>query len=182
MLTLVTSNPNKKTEVEAILVGVEISTKALELPEIQSMNLKEIVLAKARSAFAMVCAPVLVEDVSFEMECLNGFPGPFVKWWKQVVGYELALEIAKLENKYGATARCGSAYCNGDDVCYAEGVVKGRLTAKKGESGFGFDPYFIPEGHEKTFAQMSIEAKNGLSHRARAFKELRSELKAAGVI
>ena len=182
MLTLVTSNPNKKIEVEEILVGVEITAKALELPEIQSMDLKEIVLAKARSAFAMVGAPVLVEDVSFEMECLNGFPGPFVKFWKQVVGYELALEIANLQNKYGATARCGAAYCNGDDVRYAEGVVKGRLTAKKGESGFGFDPYFIPEGHEKTFAQMSIEAKNGLSHRARAFKELRSELKAMGVI
>jgi non-canonical purine NTP pyrophosphatase (RdgB/HAM1 family) len=182
MLTLVTSNPNKKIEVEEILVGVEITTKALEIPEIQSMNLKEIVLAKARSAYAVVGSPVLVEDVSFELECFKGFPGPFVKWWKQVVGYELALEVAKLENKYGAVARCGAAYCNGDDVRYVEGIVKGRLTSKRGESGFGFDPYFVPEGHEKTFAQMSLEAKNGLSHRARAFKELRSELKAAGVL
>ena len=182
MLTLVTSNPNKKIEVEEILVGVEITTKALEIPEIQSMDLKEIVLAKARSAYAMVGSPVLVEDVSFELDCLNGFPGPFVKWWKQVVGYELAHEVAKLENKYGAIARCGAAYCDGNDVRYAEGVIKGRLTEKTGESNFGFDPYFIPEGHEKTFAQMSLEAKNGLSHRARAFKELRSELKAAGVI
>lgn len=182
MLTLVTSNPNKKIEVEEILVGVEITTKALEIPEIQSMDLKEIVLAKAKAAYAMVGSPVLVEDVAFELECLKGFPGPFVKFWKQVVGYELALEIANLQNKYGATARCGAAYCNGDDVHYVEGVVNGRLTAKKGESNFGFDPYFIPEGHEKTFAQMSIEAKNGLSHRARAFKELRNELKAVGVI
>jgi len=182
MLTLVTSNPNKKIEVEEILVGVEIAAAALELPEIQSMDLKEIVMAKARSAYAMVGAPVLVEDVSFEMECLNGFPGPFVKWWKEVVGYELALEIARFQNKYGATARCGAAYCNGDDIRYVEGVVNGRLTSKKGESNFGFDPYFVPEGHEKTFAQMPPEAKNGLSHRARAFKELRNGLKAAGVI
>jgi non-canonical purine NTP pyrophosphatase (RdgB/HAM1 family) len=182
MLTLVTSNPNKKIEVEEILVGVEITTKALELPEIQSMDLKEIVTAKAKAAYAMVGAPVLVEDVSFELECLNGFPGPFIKWWQQVVGYELAVEIANLQNKYGAVARCGAAYCSGDDVRYAEGVVKGRLTTKKGESGFGFDPYFIPDGHERTFAQMGPEAKNGLSHRARAFKELRSELKAAGVL
>jgi len=86
MLTLVTSNPNKKIEVEEILTGVEITTKALDIPEIQSVSLKEIVLAKARAAFAMVGAPVLVEDVSFEMDCLNGFPGPFVKFWKQVVG------------------------------------------------------------------------------------------------
>ena len=99
MLTLVTSNPNKKIEVEEILVGVEITTKALELPEIQSMDLKEIVIAKAKSAYALVGAPVLVEDVAFELECLNGFPGPFVKFWKQVVGYELALEIANLQNK-----------------------------------------------------------------------------------
>ena len=182
MLTLVTSNPNKKIEVEEILTGVDIVTKALELPELQSMDLKEIVHAKAKAAYALVGAPVLIEDVSFELECMNGFPGPFGKWWHQVVGYDLAVEIANLQNKYGATARCGAAYCNGDDIRYAEGVVKGRLTAKKGDSKFGFDPYFIPDGHEKTFAQMSPEAKNGLSHRARAFKELRSELKAAGVI
>jgi non-canonical purine NTP pyrophosphatase (RdgB/HAM1 family) len=182
MLTLVTSNPNKKIEVEEILVGIEITTKALEIPEIQSLDLKEIVFAKAKAAYAAMGTPVLVEDVSFELGCLKGFPGPFVKWWKQAVGYELAVEIAKIENKYDAIARCGAAYCDGNDVLYAEGVVKGRLTDKAGESGFGFDPYFVPEGHEKTFAQMSPEAKNGLSHRARAFKELRTELKALGVL
>jgi non-canonical purine NTP pyrophosphatase (RdgB/HAM1 family) len=182
MITLVTSNPNKKIEIEEILVGADITTASPEIPEIQSVDLKEIVAAKAKAAYAAIGSPVLVEDVAFELDCLNGFPGPFVKWWHKVAGYDLAVEIAGLQNKYGAIARCGAAYCNGDEVCYVEGVVKGRLTSKKGESGFGFDPYFIPEGHEKTFAQMSPEAKNGLSHRARAFKELRNELKARGVL
>ena len=182
MLTLVTSNPNKKIEVEEILAGVEIATAALELPEIQSMDLKEIVVAKAKSAYAMVGAPILVEDVGFDLECLNGFPGPFGKFWNKIVGYELAYGIAKLQNKYGATARCGAAYCDGGDVRYVEGVVRGRITTKTGDSNFGFDPYFIPDGHEKTFAQMSPEAKNGISHRARAFKALRDELKGLGII
>jgi XTP/dITP diphosphohydrolase len=182
MLTLVTSNPNKKIEVEEILTGAEITTKAVELPEIQSLDLKEIVMAKVRSAYEAVGSPVLVEDVSFELECMNGFPGPFGKFWHHLVGYELAYEIAKLQNKYGAIARCGAAYCDGKNVSYAEGIVKGRITTKTGESKFGFDPYFIPEGHEKTFAQMTPEAKNVLSHRARAFKELRNELKAAGIV
>jgi XTP/dITP diphosphohydrolase len=182
MLTLVTSNPHKKAEVVEILIGAQIESRALELPEIQSLSLREIVEAKARSAYGMVKAPVLVEDVSFEIEALNGFPGPFVKWWKQVVGYELAVRIAEEDSKYSAVAKCGAAYCDGGRVIYAEGVVRGRICEKAGESGFGFDPYFIPEGHEKTFAQMGIEAKNGISHRARAFKVLRDELKGLGII
>jgi non-canonical purine NTP pyrophosphatase (RdgB/HAM1 family) len=182
MLTLVTSNPNKKAEVEEILNDVHFDSAALELPEIQSMNLREVVEAKVKAAYATLKRPVVIEDVSLELEALNGFPGPFVKWWKQVVGYELAVRIAKEDSKYGAIAKCGAAYHDGERFTYAEGVCRGRLVAKAGESGFGFDPYFVPEGHEKTFAQMSREAKNGISHRARAWKGLRDELKGLGII
>lgn len=182
MLTLVTSNPNKKIEIEEILNGIELASESHGVPEIQSLILKEVVEAKAKAAYALAKKPVVIEDVSFELEALNGFPGPFVKWWKQIVGYELAVRIAKEDSKYGATAKCGAAYCDGKECIYAEGVCKGRFTAKAGESGFGFDPYFIPEGHEKTFAEMSMEAKNGISHRARAWKALREELKGLGII
>jgi len=182
MLTLVTSNPNKKIEVEAILGGVELQTKALEIPEIQSVILSEVVEAKARSAYGMAKTPVLVEDVSFEIAALSDFPGPFVKWWKQVVGYDLALRIAKAEGKFGALAKCGAAYCDGGRFVYAEGVVQGRLSEKMGDSDFGFDPYFIPEGKEETFAQMGTEAKNAISHRSLAFRELHRQLKELGII
>lgn len=182
MLTLVTSNPHKKIEVEEILNDSRLETKALELPELQSMDLKEIVMAKAKAAYEMVKSPVVVEDVGFELEVFNGFPGPLGKWWHKVVGYDLAARIAKDDSKYGAVAKCGAAYCDGERTIYAEGAAKGRLVAKTGESGFGFDPYFVPEGHEKTYAQMSPEAKNGISHRARAWKALRDELKGLGVL
>lgn len=182
MLTLVTSNPNKKIEVEEILNGVEIQTKALEIPEIQSMDLKEIVLAKVKSAYEMVGSPVLIEDVSFELEVLKGFPGPLGKWWCKVAGYDLAVELAQSHSQYGAVAKCGAAYYDGEHLVYAEGVSKGKLVPKTGESNFGFDPYFIPEGHERTYAEMGLEAKNGISHRARAFKALRDDLKGLKLI
>jgi XTP/dITP diphosphohydrolase len=182
MLTLVTSNPNKIIEIEELLNGVGIASEAHDVPEIQSLDLKEVVMAKARAAFALAGKPVVIEDVSFEIEALNGFPGPFVKWWNQVVGYDLAVRLSREDSKYGAVAKCGAAYCDGNACIYAEGISKGRISMKAGDSGFGFDPYFVPEGHEKTFAEMGSEAKNGISHRARAWKALREELRGLGII
>lgn len=182
MITLVTSNPNKKIEVEEILNDIRLDSVAVELPEIQSMNLREVVEAKVKAAYDALKIPVAIEDVGFDLEIFNGFPGPFGKWWHKVVGYDLAARIAKEDSKYGAVARCGAAYYNGERLVYFEGVCRGRLVEKRGQSNFGFDPYFVPEGHEKTFAEMSLEAKNGISHRARAWKGLRTELKGLGII
>ncbi|NBS41857.1 non-canonical purine NTP pyrophosphatase, partial [bacterium] len=88
MITIVTGNPNKLKELQAIFSDVEMGMRSVDIPEIQSLDLEEIVRAKVRSAFEAVGGPVIIEDVSFEIAALNGMPGPFVKWWAKTAGYE----------------------------------------------------------------------------------------------
>ncbi len=176
MITLVTGNPKKLRELQVIMDGVEMTSAAIDVPEIQSINLEEIVRAKVRSAFEAVGGPVIVEDVSFEISALRGMPGPFVKWWAKTAGYEPALIVCEKTGDWGARAICGSAYCDGDRLEYAEAVVIGRLTAKSDGEGFGFDYYFIPDGYDQTFAQLGLEVKNQISHRARSLRMLREKL------
>jgi inosine triphosphate pyrophosphatase len=176
MITLVTGNPNKLKELQVIMAGVEMTSVSIDVPEIQSMDLEEIVRAKVRAAFDAVGGPVIVEDVSFEIAALGGMPGPFVKWWAKTAGFEPALIVCESAGNWTARARCGSAYCDGTRVEYAEGVVTGRLTSKSGTEGFGFDPYFIPDGYDQTFAQLGLDMKNQISHRARSFRMLREKL------
>ncbi len=176
MITFVTGNPNKLREIQAILTGVEMVTKAVDVPEIQSMVLKEIVLAKAEAAFLSVNGPVIVEDESFEVAAFGGMPGPFVKWWEKAAGYETALLVCNQTGNFSAAAKCGAAYFDGKRFEYVEGSVDGRLTNKSEGDGFGFDFYFVPDGYDKTFAQLGPEIKNQISHRACALKALQQKL------
>lgn len=172
MITLVTGNPNKLKEIRVILGDMEITSRAIDVPELQSTSLEEIVRAKVRAAFDAVGSPVIVEDVSFEVDALGGMPGPFVKWWAKAAGYEPALTVCEKAGNWKARAVCGSAYCDGDRVEYAEAAVEGRLTHKSDGEGFGFDYYFVPDGYEQTFAQLGLEVKNQISHRARSLRAL----------
>lgn len=176
MITLVTGNPNKLRELQAIMEGTDVTSREIDVPEIQSMNLEEIVRAKVRSAFDAVGSPVIVEDVSFEISALNGMPGPFVKWWAKTAGYEPALIVCEKTGDWAAKAICGSAYCDGDRLEYVEAEVTGRLTAKSEGDGFGFDFYFIPDGYDRTFAQLGPDIKNQISHRARSLRMLKEKL------
>jgi len=177
-ITLVTGNPNKAREVAAIL-GFEIGTQALDLPEIQSFSLEEIVREKVATAFARVGSPVLVEDVSFEIAALNGFPGPFIKFWEKQRGHDL---YPKLNQAFGtdrAAACAGVGYADKNGVIFVESRIEGRVTSRRGEegSGWGFDYYFQPDGYDGTFAKLGADVKNNISHRARAWAAMRDELR-----
>jgi len=176
MITLVTSNAEKLKELRTIMSGVELEMRSIDTPEIQSMDLEEIVRAKARSAFEAVGGPVIVEDVSFEVAAVGGMPGPFIKWWNKAAGYESLLVLCRHTDDWRATARCGSAYFDGTRLEYAEAAVHGRLTEKSGGEGFGFDFYFIPDGYDQTFAELGNEIKNRISHRGRSLRTLREKL------
>lgn len=182
MLTLVTSNPNKAKEFARILVGAEMETIALELPELQSASLEEIVRAKLEAAYAKVGRPVLVEDISFEIGCLNGFPGPFIKFYAQKVGYERTLQIAETVGDFSARGVCGLGYADGNQVIYVEGDMRGTLTARSEGEGWGFDFYFIPEGYTETFAELGPEKKDELSHRGNALRAMHDRLKNEGIL
>src|SRR3989338_6541110 len=164
-LTLVTGNPNKALEIGMILGIEDLVSRAIHTPEIQSFSLEEIVKVKAEFAQKECGSPVVVEDVSFDLEVLKGFPGPFVKFWENNVGYELAVEIAEKLGNDRVMIRCGVGYADEARFFYTEGVVRGRIVPRRGEGGFGFDFFVLLDGQEKTYGEMSKEEKNAISHR-----------------
>ena len=156
----------------------------LDLPEIQSMVLQEVVEAKVKSAWNELQVPLLVEDVSFSLDAMKGFPGPFVKFWQEKAGYDLAVKIADELGNNRVTVSCGVAYFDGNEVLYTEGSVQGKIVAKREGEGFpgGFDFYFVPDGSNLAFSEMGLEAKNAISHRFRGWSEMKHLLIEKGII
>jgi non-canonical purine NTP pyrophosphatase (RdgB/HAM1 family) len=173
--TLVTSSPHKAEEIAAI-VGTALPTAALDLPEIQSLDLREVLRHKAREAFVRLNRPAVVEDVSLELAGLNGFPGPLVKWLLKASGPEGLIALCRGTGDWRARAVCGVLGWDGKREVWAEGVAEGTIApAPRGASGFGWDPVFIPEGREHTFAQMDGGKKNAISHRGAAWRSFAAQ-------
>ncbi len=173
----VTSNLGKLREAEEVL-GCPLRHRALDLPEIQSLDLVEVVRAKAGAAFERLGAPVLVEDTSLELAGLGGFPGPLVRWLLASVGPEGICRIASCFDDRSATVRCLACAFEGGSEVLGEGVVTGRIArAPRGRRGFGWDSAFVPDGGDgRTYAEMDSAEKNAISHRRRAFEALREVL------
>ncbi len=179
-LVFVTSNDGKLREAEAVL-GRSLDHHALDLPEIQSLDLEEVVRGKAASAWEELGRPVLVEDTGLELAGLGGFPGPLVRWLLTSVGPEGICRIAHCFSNPRATARCLICATDGTAEVFGEGVVDGLIAeAPRGPGGFGWDSAFIPSGSDgRTYGEMSEEEKNLISHRRKAFIALRDALEKA---
>ncbi|HNT30134.1 MAG TPA: non-canonical purine NTP pyrophosphatase [bacterium] len=176
-LYLVTGNEHKYREFCAI-VPFPIERLALDLPEIQSLDLEEVVRAKAAAAYTAVGKPVLVEDVSFEITAWHGLPGPFIKWFNQTLTPAGIARLMRSEADRSVAAREIIDLYDGTEHRLFYGEVTGRVAEEpRGESGFGFDTIFIPDGQERTYGEMSAEEKNTISHRAVALSKLKNYLK-----
>jgi len=164
-LYFVTSNEGKIKEAEMIL-AIPINPWKADLEEIQSLDLEEIVKAKATKAFELVQKPLFVDDVGLYVEAWNGFPGPFIKYICEAVGNEGLLRMMKDETNRQLVAKAAIGFHNGKEVLTFMEEVKGTLaTEPRGESGWGWDPVFIPVSMEKTYAELTVEEKNAISHR-----------------
>ncbi len=177
-LVFVTSNLNKLREAEAVL-GLALEHRALDLEEIQSLDLEEVVRRKAAVAFRRLGRPVLVEDTALELGGLSGFPGPLVRWLLLSVGPEGICRLARCFDDASATARCIACTSDGREEVLGVGAVRGRIVARpRGRSGFGWDPTFAPEGSGgRTYGEMEEAEKNAVSHRRRAFEALAEALR-----
>lgn len=174
-LTVVTTSAHKLAEINQIL-GTKHKVSKIDIPEIQSLDLNEVITAKAKEAYNRIKKPVLVEDISFEIKALNGLPGTFIKFFLEKVGTEGTVKLIG-GRKTDTTVTAAVAIYNGKDLKIFKGKVHGTLSKKdKGSGGFGFDKVFIPEGHTKTYAQMSSNLKNQISHRAKALKKVKRHL------
>ncbi|KAM7541197.1 hypothetical protein Aperf_G00000046103 [Anoplocephala perfoliata] len=186
------SNPNKLRETLQIL-GDKYSSLIrqvdVDLPEYQGSSPEEIARLKCQHAAELVGGPVLIEDTCLAFDALKGLPGPYIKWFLKAVGPEglnKLLEGFRTQTSGGvegdsASAICTFAYMSGrgldTEAEILQGITRGRIVKPRGKSGFGWDPCFAPtEGGGLTYAEMSAETKNRISHRSKAVAKLRQFL------
>lgn len=176
-LLFVTSNPGKVREAEAIL-GHPIEQLALDLPEIQALDVDEVVREKARAAFAVANRPVMVEDTGLSIDALRGLPGALVRWFLLTIGTAGIAALIPSGVARGARATTAVAVCDGTTVDVFVGETAGEIVLHPaGEAGFGWDSLFRPTGATRTFAQMDLPEKNVFSMRRQALLQLRDHLR-----
>lgn len=155
----ITGNQNK-ADYLARTLGIELEHQKVELDEIQSTDLREIVEHKVKQAFAQIGKPVLVEDVSLRFESLGGLPGPFVKFFVDAPdGLEKMCRMLDAFEDRSARAECVFGFYDGTSLQFFEGGLNGKIAKNpRGENGFGWDKIFEPEGYEgETRAELTPE-------------------------
>ena len=174
-LVVVTTSRDKLAEINEIL-GTNHKVSKLEIPEVQSLDLNEVITQKAKEAYKKIKRPVLVEDVSLEIKALKGLPGTFVKFFLSTLGTEGTVALVK-NKKTDTKVTDAIAIYDGKNLQVFKGGVYGTLSPEnKGQYGFGFDKVFIPKGYTKTYAQLPDQVKNSISHRALALKKVKKYL------
>lgn len=174
-ITLVTGNKHKLSELQKVFPpSMQLISQKLELVEIQSLDLHEIVRHKLHQAYSLVKAPVIVEDVSAELEKLSGLPGPFVKFFEERLGKG---SLYKLAGEGKVKIICAMGYFDGATEHIVDGVLEGTIVAPRDGEGFGFDFVLIPDGYDKTMSELGLEVKNTISHRYKAATAMVSGLR-----
>lgn len=182
-IVFATHNAHKISEVQAVL-GSEYqlvtATEAgisEEIPETQP-TIEGNALQKARYVYEHTGLNCFADDTGLEVEALNGAPGVYsARYAGEHVSYAdnnklLLKNLAGCQNRKARFRTVIALILDGKEHLF-EGRVEGTIaTEPHGEGGFGYDPLFIPEGSQLTFAEMSPEAKNGISHRGRAVAKL----------
>lgn len=176
-LYFVTGNKNKVAEAQRIL-DIPIEIADIDIDEIQSLDSEKVVRRKAEDAYNLLKKPLFVEDVSAEVAAWNGFPGPFIKFLHEAGGneHELLLRMLESEEDKSVKVRALIGYHDGKQIHIFEGFYTGTLVPKRGTEGWGFDPYIVPDGYDRTFAELGMNVKDQLSHRAKAMRNLKKFL------
>lgn len=188
-LVAATHNPGKARELQALLEGRFdiVSAGDLNLPEPEETETTFVgnAVLKARAAAERSGLIALADDSGLSVPALAGAPGIFSARWAGP-GKDFALAMTLVQARWEETgSHNASAYFScalavawpQGPVVAVEGRVDGSLAfPPRGDRGFGYDPIFVPDGHAVTFGQMDPAEKDALSHRARAFAQLRAAL------
>ena len=122
---------------------------------------------------------VFADDTGLEIDALDGKPGVYTARWAGEPAANRRKALQELTDKPNRAAQFRTVVTLIDQtgIRQVDGIVRGRIaTEERGDGGFGYDPVFIPEGYDKTFAELPAEIKNTISHRARAMSELKKLL------
>jgi len=186
-LLFATQNAHKAREVETLLQGIMQVASLVgtgiteELPETGN-TLEANAQEKAAYVFTQLHRACFAEDTGLEIDALNGAPGVYTARYAgperdNLANMNKVLHELKSSTNRKAQFRTVIALHTSDGVHLFEGIVKGSIAHSiSGKGGFGYDPIFIPEGHDKTFAELGDDIKNTISHRARAIEKLKAFL------
>jgi len=175
-LTFITGNASKAEQLGRHL-DHPVAHKKLDLPEIQSLDLREIIEYKAKEAHKQIGGTVLVEDTSLTFKALGKLPGPLIKWFLSELDNSGLCKLLDGYNDRTAIAECMFGLYDGETLQVFDGSAPGSIApTPKGERGFGWDPIFIPEGHTKTWGEMDAEEQKETSMRRIALKKLEAHL------
>ena len=179
-----TNNKKKLEEVRSALKGRDIQLQSLEeigcteeLPE-TGETLEANALQKAQYVSKNYNISCFADDTGLEVEALNGAPGVYSGRFSgeprsDTRNVDLLLE--KLQGTINRKARFRTVFAlllNGEQHLF-EGIAEGAITeGRSGEGGFGYDPVFVPKGFQQTFAELSMDEKNEISHRGKAVRKL----------
>jgi XTP/dITP diphosphohydrolase len=196
-LLLATRNPGKLRELRRILadLGPAARIEVLGLADVDpypeapetGATFAENALAKARDAVAATGLASVADDSGLTVDALNGMPGVLSARWAgrhgdDLANLELVLgQVADVpDERRGAAFVCSAALVAPDGAAtVTHGEWRGRLVrAPRGSGGFGYDPIFVPDGEERTSAELSAAEKDAASHRGRAFRALLPALRA----
>lgn len=185
LITFVTGNKKKLEEAKQILSSAfegkapfELTNRKIDLPELQGDPM-EIAKEKCRQAAEKVDGAVFTEDTSLCFNALGGLPGPYIKWFLESCGHAGLNKMLDGFDDRSAYAQTIVAYTAGPgkEVHVFDGRTSGRIVAARGPPDFGWDPVFEPdEGEGKTYAEMTTDFKNGISHRGRSFEKFKAFL------
>lgn len=197
-IVLATRNKNKTKEIKEMFKDMDASTipsaTILSLSDFKNdihikencKTIRENAIKKAREVAKIFGKVTLADDSGLEVDALKGAPGVFsARFAGEKCTYKdnnrklLKLLKGIPSKKRNAKFRCVFALADKNNLIkVVEGVCRGSITsAEIGENGFGYDPIFIPDGYKKTFAQMSMDEKNKISHRAIACNKIKKFLK-----
>ncbi|WP_131745865.1 RdgB/HAM1 family non-canonical purine NTP pyrophosphatase [Frankia sp. Cppng1_Ct_nod] len=199
-LVLASRNEAKLVELRRILAAAGLAVDLVSLPPGPDVpetgaTFAENALIKARDAVAVTGLPAVADDSGLTVDALNGMPGVLSARWsgarpqasrveRDVANNTLMLaQLADVpDERRGAAFVCAAAVVTPDGTEWVvHGEMRGRLVrAPRGDGGFGYDPLFLPDGYDRTSAELTAAEKDAISHRGRAFGELAGVLRGPG--
>lgn len=175
-LIFITGNQHK-ADYLAKWLGWPVDHRKLDLDELQSLDVKEVIEHKVKQAYDIVKQPVLVEDATLTFTAMGRLPGTFIKFFIEELGIQGLCELVDGLKHREATGVVYFALYDGKTIHYFDGTMHGRIAdAPKGDGGFGYDPIFINEGFDITRGEMTEEDYASTSYRAEAIEKLKAHL------
>jgi XTP/dITP diphosphohydrolase len=188
-ILLATTNKGKLHDVQEILKGIDLEILSFlnfsDYPNVEETGTSFLENAelKAKAAFEIYGFTSFGDDSGLEAFQLNGEPGIYSARYAgedaddEKNNLKLIKKLSELPEPHPGRFVCAAVYYDGKDFKSAVGEVRGNIIrTPRGKNGFGYDPLFVPNGYDKTMAELTHEEKNKISHRLNAFKELKNYL------